>query len=95
MNYDEEGWKALHEPISSLKLPAVDRLGVIMDAFALAKAGLMNTTFALDLCKAYKNEDCYPVWSALASGLGKSTKFALVPLFSPSSKPSAGKSLAR
>ena len=71
VNYDEEGWKALHEPISSLKLPAVDRLGVIMDAFALAKAGLMNTTFALDLCKAYKNEDCYPVWSALASGLGE------------------------
>ena len=85
----------MHEPISSLKLPAVDRLGVIMDAFALAKAGLMNTTFTLDLCKAYKNEDCYPVWSALASGLGEVNEICSSSSFSPSSKPSVGKSLVR
>ena len=44
-----------------------------MDAFALAKAGKMSTAVALDLCKAYKNENCYPVWSALASGLSEVT----------------------
>jgi aminopeptidase N len=73
VNYDKKGWEALQAPISSLSLPAVDRLGVIMDAFALAKAGKMSTAVALDLCKAYKNEDCYPVWSALASGLSEVT----------------------
>ena len=43
VNYDEKGWKVLQAPISSLALPAVDRLGVIMDAFALAKAGMISS----------------------------------------------------
>ena len=83
VNYDEKGWKALQAPISSLALPAVDRLGVIMDAFALAKAGMMSTAVTLDLCKAYKNENCYPVWSALASGLSEVTEICSgAPFFS-------------
>ena len=39
-----------------LKLPAVDRLGVIMDAFALAKAGLMNTTLRSIYAKRIKTK---------------------------------------
>ena len=72
VNYDQQGWKALEAPITSLALPAVDRLGLISDAFALAKAGMMDTTVVLDLCQAYKsNEECKPVWDAVSSGLGE------------------------
>ncbi len=61
----------LHEPIRSKKLSAVDRLGLLRDAFALAEAGELPTTQALELSKAYINEDDYTVWVNLASGLSE------------------------
>jgi len=42
--------------VSSLSLSPVDRLGVQNDAFALAKAGLINLSQVLTLVKGYKNE---------------------------------------
>ena len=51
------------------KLPAIDRLALVRDAFALAEAGELPTTSALELMKAYENETDYTVWIELLSGL--------------------------
>jgi len=72
INYDAEGWAALVQPIKELQLPAVDRLGIANDVFALAASGLGSTTTALEMALAFKeNERDYSVWSALASGTGQ------------------------
>ena len=69
VNYDAEGWEALKAPISAQILPAVDRLGVANDVFALAATGLGSTATALNLALAFsENERDYSVWSAVASG---------------------------
>jgi len=57
-------------PLKSLTLPPVDRLGVQGDAFALAKAGLLPTSQALDIALALRNEVDYTVWSSLSTNLG-------------------------
>ncbi len=61
----------LVEPIATKMLPPVDRLGVIRDLFALAEAGKADTSTALDLLAAYREEDEFIVWGELLSGLGK------------------------
>lgn len=72
VNYDAAGWSALIDPIKNMKLPAVDRLGIANDVFALAAAGLGSTTTALEMAQAFKHgERDYSVWSAVAGGLGK------------------------
>lgn len=44
-----------------------DRIGLLDDAFALARAGYLPTTEALDLLENYRNEkNCY-VWTVIAS----------------------------
>ncbi len=53
------------------KLSAVDRLGVIRDAFALAQSGHISATVPLSLLNAYENEDDYIVWSEILTGLGQ------------------------
>lgn len=59
----------LRDPITQKKLPALDRLGVIRDAFALAEAGHLPTTEALGLTQGYGQEHDYTVWIELASGV--------------------------
>jgi len=51
--------------LEKLALPTVDRIGIQNDAFALAQAGLLDTTEALNIAKAYLNEVDYTVWSDL------------------------------
>jgi hypothetical protein len=60
---------ALRNPIKAKKLPAIDRLALIRDAFALAEAGELPTVRALELVEAYENETDYTVWIELLSGL--------------------------
>lgn len=59
----------LIQPIKRKQLPAIDRLAIIRDAFALAQAGELPTVSALKLLSAYKNETDYTVWVEIASGL--------------------------
>ncbi|KIO32561.1 hypothetical protein M407DRAFT_213745 [Tulasnella calospora MUT 4182] len=51
-----------------------DRMGLVSDALILAKAGISQTSAALDLIKSLKSEKEYLVWSAIDSQLGKLTK---------------------
>lgn len=60
----------LKPAILDKELPAVDRLAMIRDAFALAESGESPTTDALNLLTAYKHETDYTVWLEIASGLG-------------------------
>jgi len=56
--------------ISSLALPAGDRLGLVNDTFALAKAGMIPITEVFSIIKHYENENDYNVWADLSSNLG-------------------------
>jgi len=67
--YSKELLEKLKKPIQDKKLIARDRLGIIRDLFALAEAGTIRTTDALEFLPSYKDEDNYTVWLELASGL--------------------------
>ena len=69
VDYPAQMLAALHEPIKTKKLSAIDRLGLVRDAFALAEAGELPTNQALNLITAYENETDYTVWVELATGL--------------------------
>lgn len=69
--YSKELLEKLKFPVENKKLQPIDRLGIIRDLFALAEAGTIPTTDALDFIPAYKNEDNYTVWLELAMGLGR------------------------
>ena len=60
----------LRVAVKEKKLPAVDRLALVRDAFSLAEAGESQTTDALNLLTAYENEDEYTVWVEIVGGLG-------------------------
>ena len=69
--YSKDLLEKLREPIQNKKLSAPDRLGVIRDLFALAEAGIISTTEALEFVSSYKNETNYTVWVELATGLAR------------------------
>ncbi len=72
-DYPAQMLVALREPIANKKLSALDRLGIIRDAFALSQSGDFPTAQALELALAYKDETDYTVWLQLASGLSDLT----------------------
>ena len=57
--------------IGDRSLPALDRLGLIDDVFALVQAGQSSSVEALTLLEAFANEDQYTVWNRVCSALGK------------------------
>jgi len=65
VRYSKDLLAALYPAIEALQLPPADRLGVEIDAFALAKAGLQPTSELLSLLKVYTNETDYTVWSEI------------------------------
>eukprot|EP00271_Cylindrocystis_brebissonii_P016097 TRINITY_DN3929_c0_g1_i1.p1 TRINITY_DN3929_c0_g1~~TRINITY_DN3929_c0_g1_i1.p1 ORF type:complete len:766 (-),score=129.97 TRINITY_DN3929_c0_g1_i1:280-2577(-) len=65
VNYSAKLWDALGAAVKSGALGVVDRLGILMDAVAMARAGLNRTSQALDLSLAYKEEENYTVWCEL------------------------------
>ena len=69
--YPPEMLKALRAPIATKELPAVDRLGLLDDACALARAGHMKTVDALDLLASYSGEDDFSVWTKIAGALSE------------------------
>ena len=66
-SYSAEMIRALIPAIKSL--PAVDRIGLENDLFALAVAGVSPTTCFLDLLSGYKEETDYTVWADLSGNL--------------------------
>ena len=69
--YSRELLEKLKMLVEKKLLSARDRLGIIRDLFALAEAGTIPTTDALEFLSAYKKEDNYTVWLELAMGLGR------------------------
>ena len=69
VNYADDDRRRLAPAISSLDLPATDRLGIQNDAYALSRAGLLPITQFLELAGSYAGETDASVWSDLASNL--------------------------
>ncbi|KKQ21345.1 MAG: Puromycin-sensitive aminopeptidase [Candidatus Nomurabacteria bacterium GW2011_GWA1_37_20] len=69
--YSKELLEKLKIPVENKLLFARDRLGIIRDLFALAEAGTIPTTDALEFLSSYKKEDNYTVLFELAMGLGR------------------------
>jgi puromycin-sensitive aminopeptidase len=65
----EEMLKRLSKPIQTKSLPAVDRAGLLSDAYAMVKAGHMSPDALIKLVGNYKDEDNYVVWDALSGVL--------------------------
>ncbi len=64
--YSEEIWRRLTGAVRDGALPTVDRLGLIDDAFALARAGFQKTSAALRVLDAYQAETDFSVWLTIA-----------------------------
>lgn len=62
---------ALMEPIRTKRLAALDRIGLVRDAFALAHAGEGSAVEALELAQTYRQETDYAVWVELISNLNE------------------------
>ncbi len=68
--YSEELWDRLIPAVASKTLPTVDRLGLLDDAFALARAGMWKTSSALRVLEAYRSEIDFSIWMVIAGVLG-------------------------
>ena len=63
----EEQARRLQPAIHSKALGAVDRAALLLDAYALAKAGLAPVESVVDILRALEDEDSSVVWDAIAS----------------------------
>ncbi|XP_055385276.1 puromycin-sensitive aminopeptidase [Condylostylus longicornis] len=70
-SYTSEMLLQLIPAVKSMQLPALDRLGLIDDLFAMVQAGQAKTADALKLIDAYRNETNYTVWSSITNSLCK------------------------
>ncbi|GAM25589.1 hypothetical protein SAMD00019534_087640, partial [Acytostelium subglobosum LB1] len=70
INYDPSIIKGLIPLIQSLKLPAVDRMGVLCDCFYLGKSRDIPITVFTDLLMAYTNEIEESIWQFIIARLG-------------------------
>jgi aminopeptidase N len=68
--YSPEHTAELAKLVEAGKLSALDRLGLLADAFEAAKAGYLSAVDALKLLASYKNEDNTFVWDVMSVGLG-------------------------
>ena len=69
VNYQSDEWARLRIAVEELKLPAIDRLGLQNDAYAMARAGVVPATLFLSLAEACKNEEDASVWGDLSANL--------------------------
>lgn len=68
--YDAGHLDTLAGRIRTGELAPLDRLGILSDAFEAAKAGYSDTTAALKLLDAYRDEDNTVVWDVMAGNFG-------------------------
>ncbi len=71
VRYPKETLELLATPVREGRLPAIDRLGIIRDLFALSESGHIKTDEALSFALNYKEETDYTVWVELLSGLAR------------------------
>jgi aminopeptidase N len=64
--YSEELWDRLITAVAENMLPTVDRLGLLDDAVALARAGYWKTSSALRVLQVYRFEKDFSVWMTIA-----------------------------
>ena len=69
VNYPHDNWDRLMGAVEKLQLPAIDRLGIQDDAYALMRAGFLPATLFLSLAEAYRNDGDATVWRDLAASL--------------------------
>ncbi len=62
---DPSDMERLINAIRTKQMCTEDRIGMINDAYALAKAGRIDPGAVVSLLSAYENEDAMPVWDAL------------------------------
>lgn len=68
--YPSDHYPNLAVQVADNQLPAEDRMGVLDDAFELAKAGTIPSVDALTLLAAFEQETIHPVWENIAGELG-------------------------
>lgn len=71
VQYSSEMLNSLLPAIKDKTLPALDRLGLQNDLFAMVQAGRTSTIEILKLLQAFSDEDNYTVWSSINACLGK------------------------
>lgn len=71
VQYSDENLKLIAEEIRNRnkRFTETDRYGIIRDAFAFAKSGMISTPVALRLLPSYARETSYIVWSEILSNL--------------------------
>lgn len=71
MNYDEHNWILLQNQLETdlSAIPLLNRVQLLSDAFALAKAGILNYTAPLGLTRYLVREKSYLPWEALFDDL--------------------------
>ncbi len=69
VSYAEQDAEALRRAVERHELPAIDRLGVQNDAYALVRAGYVPASRFLALAESYRNEVDTSVWSDLSTNL--------------------------
>ncbi len=69
--YDKETLELFANQISSGKMNALDRLGILADSFEAAKAGMGSITVCLELLSAFTKEDNSAVWDIIAANLSE------------------------
>jgi puromycin-sensitive aminopeptidase len=67
---DQSDIENLANAVRTKSLQSEDRAGLLLDAYALAKAGLQSPGQILILLRAYENEDNMAVWDAIEQVLG-------------------------
>lgn len=67
--YDDALMASLETAVVEKRFGPSDRLGLLGDLFASARAGISDTAKTLKLLSAYKNEDNYTVWRDLSTQL--------------------------
>ncbi|GBG27365.1 Aminopeptidase M1 [Hondaea fermentalgiana] len=75
----EDSTPAFEEAIRSLEMPATDRAGLLLDTYALIKAGTVDPGELIKLLGAFENETSSPVFSAIEdilTGLHKLLQFS-------------------
>jgi puromycin-sensitive aminopeptidase len=70
-SYSPSQIDALGDALVNLKLPVVDRLGVVSDITALAQANKLGGEQVLKLLAQMRNETDFAVWNAMLDGLGQ------------------------
>jgi len=68
--HSDEMIRRMLPAISSKTMSVIDRGGVLLDTYALAKAGHVKVETIIMLLRAYVDEDSYTVWVSLAGVLG-------------------------